>query len=48
MLLGGRLGTYKYLDLHMASGSPLGMSHNRLRPFFAQRVPLTGQVPGRD
>ena len=48
VLFGGRLGTYKYLDMHMAIGSALSMYHNRLRPFFAQRVPLTGQVPGRD
>ena len=48
VLFGGRLGTYKYLDMHMAIGSALSMYHNRLRPFFAQRGPLTGQVPGRD
>ena len=48
VIFGGRLGTYKYLDMHMAIGSALSMYHNRLRPFFTQRVPLAGQVPGRD
>jgi UDP-galactopyranose mutase len=41
VLFGGRLGTYKYLDMHMAIGSALSMYENRLRPFFANRVPLT-------
>jgi UDP-galactopyranose mutase len=35
VLFGGRLGTYKYLDMHMAIGSALNMYENRLRPFFA-------------
>ena len=34
VLFGGRLGTYKYLDMHMAIGSALSMYDNRLRPFF--------------
>lgn len=29
---GGRLGTYQYLDMHMAIGSALSMFENRLRP----------------
>jgi UDP-galactopyranose mutase len=37
VLFGGRLGTYKYLDMHMAIGSALGMFGNRLRPYFAGR-----------
>jgi UDP-galactopyranose mutase len=37
VLFGGRLGTYKYLDMHMAIGSALGMVGNRLRPYFAGR-----------
>jgi UDP-galactopyranose mutase len=41
VLFGGRLGTYKYLDMHMAIGSALSMYENRLRPFFASHVPLT-------
>ena len=35
MLFGGRLGTYKYLDMHMAIGSALSMYENKLRPHFA-------------
>jgi UDP-galactopyranose mutase len=42
VLFGGRLGTYKYLDMHMAIGSALSMYDNRLRPHFAQGAPLTG------
>jgi UDP-galactopyranose mutase len=34
VLFGGRLGTYKYLDMHMAIGSALSMFDNRLRPHF--------------
>jgi len=39
VLFGGRLGTYKYLDMHMAIGSALSMFRNQLQPFFA-----TGQA----
>jgi UDP-galactopyranose mutase len=35
VLFGGRLGTYKYLDMHMAIGSALSMVDNRLRPHFS-------------
>jgi UDP-galactopyranose mutase len=34
VLFGGRLGTYKYLDMHMAIGSALSMYDNKLRPHF--------------
>jgi UDP-galactopyranose mutase len=40
VLFGGRLGTYKYLDMHMAIGSALSMYDNKLRPHFADGVPL--------
>jgi UDP-galactopyranose mutase len=40
VLFGGRLGTYKYLDMHMAIGSALSMYENRLRPHFAAGEPL--------
>lgn len=33
---GGRLGTYQYLDMHMAIGSALSMFQNRLVERFAQ------------
>lgn len=35
VLFGGRLGTYKYLDMHMAIGSALSMFDNKIRPHFA-------------
>jgi UDP-galactopyranose mutase len=35
VFFGGRLGTYKYLDMHMAIGSALSMYENQLRPLFA-------------
>ncbi|MGI8675721.1 MAG: UDP-galactopyranose mutase [Nocardioidaceae bacterium] len=35
VLFGGRLGTYKYLDMHMAIGSALSMYDNLIRPHFA-------------
>jgi UDP-galactopyranose mutase len=41
VLFGGRLGTYKYLDMHMAIGSALSMYENRLRPFFTEGAPLS-------
>ena len=34
VLFGGRLGTYKYLDMHMAIGSALSMYENKLKPHF--------------
>jgi len=36
VLFGGRLGTYKYLDMHMAIGSALTMFENKLKPHFTQ------------
>ena len=41
VLFGGRLGTYKYLDMHMAIASALSMFDNVLKPHFADGVPLT-------
>lgn len=34
VLFGGRLGTYKYLDMHMAIGAALSMYDNKLAPHF--------------
>jgi len=34
VLFGGRLGTYKYLDMHMAIASALSMYDNKLKPHF--------------
>jgi UDP-galactopyranose mutase len=47
-LFGGRLGTYKYLDMHMAIGSALSMYTNRLRPYFAGHAPLARHGAGHD
>jgi UDP-galactopyranose mutase len=40
VLFGGRLGTYKYLDMHMAIGSALSMFENKLVPHFHDGVEL--------
>ncbi|WP_243653489.1 UDP-galactopyranose mutase [Pseudonocardia endophytica] len=42
VVFGGRLGTYKYLDMHMAIGSALTMFENRLVPYFTENRPLSG------
>jgi len=40
VLFGGRLGTYQYLDMHMAIGSALTLFDNRVAPHFADGAPL--------
>jgi UDP-galactopyranose mutase len=40
VLFGGRLGTYKYLDMHMAIGAALSMVDNKLMPHFAKGAQL--------
>ena len=46
-LFGGRLGTYKYLDMHMAIGSALSMYENKLKPHFVDGAELkSGGVDG--
>ena len=42
VLFGGRLGTYKYLDMHMAIGAALSMYDNKIRPYFADGAPWHG------
>jgi UDP-galactopyranose mutase len=42
VLFGGRLGTYKYLDMHMAIGSALTMFDNRIAPHFTEGKALAG------
>ena len=46
VLFGGRLGTYQYLDMHMAIGSALSMFENVLAPHFVEGQPLTGEPSG--
>jgi len=41
VLFGGRLGTYRYLDMHMAIGAALSMFDAKLRPHFTGGSPLT-------
>lgn len=41
VLFGGRLGTYQYLDMHMAIGSALSMFDNKLVPHFTEGADLT-------
>jgi UDP-galactopyranose mutase len=43
VLFGGRLGTYQYLDMHMAIGSALSMFDNLLVPFFRDGAQLDGK-----
>jgi UDP-galactopyranose mutase len=45
VFFGGRLGTYKYLDMHMAIGSALSMYDNHIRPLFEDRV---AAIQGQD
>lgn len=41
VLFGGRLGTYQYLDMHMAIASALNMYDNILAPHLRDGTPLT-------
>ncbi|PPK97752.1 UDP-galactopyranose mutase [Kineococcus xinjiangensis] len=41
VLFGGRLGTYKYLDMHMAIGAALSTVDNKLTPHFRDGAALT-------
>ena len=41
VLFGGRLGTYQYLDMHMAIASALTLFDNQLRPFFESGAALS-------
>ncbi|MFF5991466.1 UDP-galactopyranose mutase [Prauserella flavalba] len=44
VLFGGRLGTYKYLDMHMAIGSALSMFDNKIAPHLTDGAPLDGAI----
>ncbi|WP_229686204.1 UDP-galactopyranose mutase [Longimycelium tulufanense] len=44
VLFGGRLGTYKYLDMHMAIGSALTMFDNKIAPYFTEGRALDGSL----
>lgn len=47
VLFGGRLGTYQYLDMHMAIGSALSMVDNRLDAHFTRGEALAGPTDER-
>ncbi|MGH3519296.1 MAG: UDP-galactopyranose mutase [Haloechinothrix sp.] len=42
VLFGGRLGTYKYLDMHMAIGSALTAFDNKIAPHLTEGAALDG------
>jgi UDP-galactopyranose mutase len=42
VLFGGRLGSYKYLDMHMAIGSALVAFENKIAPHLCDGQPLDG------
>ncbi|MQA08451.1 MAG: UDP-galactopyranose mutase [Pseudonocardiaceae bacterium] len=44
VIFGGRLGTYKYLDMHMAIGSALSVFDNKVAPHLADGAPLDGSL----
>ncbi|MEU5690949.1 UDP-galactopyranose mutase [Actinosynnema sp. NPDC020468] len=44
VLFGGRLGTYKYLDMHMAIGSALTAFDNKIAPHLTEGTPLDGSL----
>ncbi|MHA6797869.1 UDP-galactopyranose mutase [Bounagaea algeriensis] len=44
VIFGGRLGTYKYLDMHMAIGSALSMFDNKIAPHFTEGRSLDGSL----
>ncbi|PSL55498.1 UDP-galactopyranose mutase [Saccharothrix carnea] len=44
VVFGGRLGTYKYLDMHMAIGSALSVFDNKIAPHLASGRALDGSL----
>ena len=40
VVFGGRLGSYKYLDMHMAMGAALSTFDNKIKPHFESHEPL--------
>ena len=44
VLFGGRLGTYQYLDMHMAIASALTMFDNTVAPHFESGAPIAGDA----
>ncbi|MFJ5265696.1 UDP-galactopyranose mutase [Streptomyces sp. NPDC088387] len=46
VVFGGRLGTYQYLDMHMAIASALTAFDNRIAPHLLHGAPLSRDFPG--
>ena len=46
VIFGGRLGTYQYLDMHMAIASALMTYETKLEPYFVNFTPLTSGRTG--
>jgi len=46
IVFGGRLGTYQYLDMHMAIGSALSVFDNKIAPHLTDGAPLDGSLDG--
>ncbi|MGX7823608.1 UDP-galactopyranose mutase [Actinokineospora sp. 24-640] len=44
VLFGGRLGTYQYLDMHMAIGAALSVFDNKIAPHLTEGAPLEGSL----
>jgi UDP-galactopyranose mutase len=44
LIFGGRLGTYKYLDMHMAIGSALSVFDNKVAPHLTEGTALDGSL----
>jgi UDP-galactopyranose mutase len=40
VIFGGRLGTYRYLDMHQAIGAALRVFETQLQPYFREHRPL--------
>jgi len=44
VIFGGRLGTYQYLDMHMAIGAALSTYDNKIAPYFTAGTRLDGSL----
>ena len=44
VIFGGRLGTYQYLDMHMAIGAALSTFDNKVAPHLIDGAPLNGSL----
>ncbi|MDQ3476138.1 MAG: UDP-galactopyranose mutase, partial [Actinomycetota bacterium] len=44
VIFGGRLGTYQYLDMHMAIGAALSTYDNKIAPYFTTGTRLDGSL----